>query len=179
MSSRLMGDLLSEAVKKDGCRICVDNGKDIPDLLLVDYNNIKEAQSSLWSGAKIVLIDTGIKKEDIAEIFRSYRVDGIISKNTDIKHFKKALRAVYKGKKWLYLDINEFIQMPPIGLKKPEDISKREREVVDLVCKGFTNKEIASNLSLSEHTVKAHISRIFRKFNVSNRSQLVALFMKK
>jgi len=178
MSSRLILELLIDLLKKDGCRICDLDAGEIPDVIILDHNNMNEELILKWHDAKIVLIDTGIKKEDIAELIRTYKIDGIISTNTDIKHFKKALRAVCKGKTWLYLDINEFMLGQTIEPKKPKDISRREREVIDLVCKGCTNKEIASNLSLSEQTVKAHISRIFRKFNVSNRSQLVALFMK-
>jgi len=46
-----------------------------------------------------------------------------------------------------------------------------------LVSKGLTNKEIASISCISEQTVKTHVSRIFRKLNVSRRSQLVPLAM--
>jgi DNA-binding CsgD family transcriptional regulator len=52
-----------------------------------------------------------------------------------------------------------------------------EKEIASLICQGYRNKEIAQRLNISEQTVKAHLNRIFRKFNVSNRSQLITLAM--
>jgi DNA-binding CsgD family transcriptional regulator len=54
------------------------------------------------------------------------------------------------------------------------NISAREREVLDLVCKGHTNKEISDMLFISLQTVKDHVSRIYRKIGVKNRIQLMA-----
>jgi len=56
-------------------------------------------------------------------------------------------------------------------------ISKRELEVVELICKGKTNKEIAEALFISIQTVKDHNYNIFRKTGVKNRTQLSHLFM--
>lgn len=50
-------------------------------------------------------------------------------------------------------------------------LSKREREVLEAVCKGLSNKEIASRLSLSEGTVKNHLTRVFEKLGVEDRTQ--------
>ncbi len=177
--SRLISEMLTDLFKRDGCQVCNLDAGESPDVFILDHNNINKELTLKWPAAKIVLIDLGIKKEDIAELIRAYKIDGIISTNTDIRHFKKALESVCKGKKWLYLDINEFMFGQNIDSKKRKDMTKREMDVIDLVCKGLTNKEIASRLSLSEQTIKAHISRIFRKLGILNRSQLVALFMKK
>ncbi len=46
----------------------------------------------------------------------------------------------------------------------------REQEVLEQVCKGYNNKEIAENLFISSHTAKAHVSSILKKFEVSNRT---------
>jgi len=58
-----------------------------------------------------------------------------------------------------------------------DGVTDREKEIIDYVCQGFTNKEIATRLTLSEHTIKAHLNRIFRKFNASSRSKLITLVM--
>jgi DNA-binding CsgD family transcriptional regulator len=55
------------------------------------------------------------------------------------------------------------------------DISKREREVIQLICKGLTNQEIGDTLFISLQTVKDHIHRIFLKTGVKNRVQLTNL----
>jgi DNA-binding CsgD family transcriptional regulator len=57
------------------------------------------------------------------------------------------------------------------------DISPREREIVELICEGKTNGEIADALFISLQTVKGHVFRVFRKTGVRNRVQLVNLFM--
>ena len=57
-------------------------------------------------------------------------------------------------------------------------VSRKEQEIIILVSQGFKNREIADKLKISEQTVKAHISHIFRKVKVTNRSQLVPLAMK-
>lgn len=58
-------------------------------------------------------------------------------------------------------------------------LSEREKEVVVLLAKGYTNQEIAADLCISEVTVKKHLTAVFRKLNVRNRTQLVNSYMKK
>lgn len=53
-------------------------------------------------------------------------------------------------------------------------LTERERDVLDLVCDGATSKEIGHRLGISEQAVKAHISRLFRKYGVTNRAGLAA-----
>jgi DNA-binding CsgD family transcriptional regulator len=53
----------------------------------------------------------------------------------------------------------------------------REQEVIDCVCQGLRNNEIARGLILSPHTVKAHLTRIFRKLNITSRSKLMTRTM--
>jgi DNA-binding CsgD family transcriptional regulator len=68
------------------------------------------------------------------------------------------------------------------SLKTPKEewgISPREEEVLELIILGKTNKEIASTLFISEHTVKNHLSRIFTKMDVTDRSQIIALVYKR
>jgi DNA-binding NarL/FixJ family response regulator len=59
-------------------------------------------------------------------------------------------------------------------LKNKDDISGREREVLQLVCQGATNREIAESLIVSEHTVKVHLRHILNKLNLRNRQQVAA-----
>lgn len=68
------------------------------------------------------------------------------------------------------------------ALKTPKEewgISPREEEVLELIILGKTNKDIASALFISEHTVKNHLSRIFNKMDVTDRSQIIALVYKR
>jgi DNA-binding NarL/FixJ family response regulator len=61
------------------------------------------------------------------------------------------------------------------NLEKKYQITKREMEVIDLICLGKTNKEIADQLFISVDTVKDHNYKIFQKTGVRNRTQLVRL----
>ncbi|MBP1991644.1 LuxR C-terminal-related transcriptional regulator [Paenibacillus eucommiae] len=58
-------------------------------------------------------------------------------------------------------------------------LSEREKEVVVLLVKGYTNQEIAADLYITEVTVKKHLTAVFRKLNVRNRTQLVNSYLKK
>ncbi|MFZ6006777.1 MAG: LuxR C-terminal-related transcriptional regulator [Nitrospirota bacterium] len=185
LSSRLICELLCDFFKEEQneCLISVATNKDItdnfrPDLILADFNNIDQELFSQWPDAKVVLIDTGLRQEDIVNVLLSYKIAGVISTHTDISLFKKALEVIHKGQMWIDNgNIRALLSsLEPLSrIGRGKSVSDREKEIIDLVCQGCTNKEMASKLSLSEQTVKAHLSRIFRKFNVSNRSQLVAL----
>jgi len=56
--------------------------------------------------------------------------------------------------------------------------TSREKEVLELIVKGYTNKDIAKNLSISEHTVKAHKEKIYSKMNVHNKVQATVEYFK-
>ncbi|OME96032.1 hypothetical protein BK127_41065 [Paenibacillus sp. FSL H7-0331] len=58
-------------------------------------------------------------------------------------------------------------------------LSEREKEVVGLLVKGYTNQEISADLFITEVTVKKHLTAVFRKLNVRNRTQLVNSYLKK
>ncbi len=94
--------------------------------------------------------------------------------------FQKALQAVTDGQIWVDNTIlKAFLHRgtPASSIPRGSEATEREREIIDLVCHGYTNREIAASLSLSEHTIKAHLNRIFRKYNASSRSKLITLMM--
>ena len=66
--------------------------------------------------------------------------------------------------------------------RKPSSVNKgltaRETEVLDLVCSGMSNPEIADKLCISEHTVKRHLNNTFQKAGVSNRYELISKVLK-
>lgn len=183
LSSRLMNEVLSDCLKKDNGSNEVhiaNNGTNgvIPDIILVDANSITPRLFSLYPGSKHVLFDTGLKQEDIISIMLSYKIDGIISAGTDLRFFKKALGVIREGQLWVENStIKAILQTTGCSSRAAErgSATEREYEIIEHVCQGCSNKEIASKLSLSEQTVKAHMNRIFRKFHVTNRFQLITL----
>ncbi len=149
-----------------------------PDKILVDANTLPLNHLSRWPDAKLILIDTGLSEEDIIAILINHKLCGVISTETEFQLFRKALNAIETGQVWIENSklkalIHSQIQHPKALAH--ETLSKKEREIVLLVAGGLKNKEIAEKLGISEQTVKAHLSRIFRKVNVTCRSQLVPL----
>jgi DNA-binding NarL/FixJ family response regulator len=186
LSSQLISDALCNLLnKEEGYNILEANDKSThcnirPDVVLVDSNNINQELFSQYPESKVILIDTGMKQEDIIAIMLSYKIHGVFSANTNIRLLKKALEVICDGQVWIDNSILKiFLHNARFISKKGgvDGVTEREKEIIGHVCRGYTNKEIASKLSLSEQTVKAHLNRIFRKFNVSSRSQLVAIAM--
>jgi len=151
-----------------------------PELLLLDPGTLETAIIGRWPAAKIILFDTGLKEQEATNIILTHKLDGIIATNTDTQLFLKALSVIRNGQVWIdnsklkaLLNYTE----TPAQNNNVDKISRKEQEVIILVAQGFRNREIADKMNISEQTVKAHISNIFRKVNINNRSQLVPFAM--
>ena len=95
-------------------------------------------------------------------------------------HLDQALHAIASGNVWLYPEFMQELIHKATGSvatneKVLEKLTERERETALLVKEGLSNKEIASKLSITERTVKQHMSHIFEKLNVSDRLSLAML----
>lgn len=88
---------------------------------------------------------------------------------------------MHKGQIWansheLQFILDALAEAAPLRLvdaKGVKLLTKREQEVVNLVAEGFKNSEISHNLSLSGHTVKNYLFRVFEKLGISSRSELI------
>lgn len=152
-----------------------------PDIVFVDQHTIDHSLVAQWPGAKFLLIDVGMGDEEMVRLLISYKIHGIISPATDTELLGKALHAVCDGQIWIDNNsIKALLNSADLSLRTSHlgQLNQREREVIDLVCRGDANKEIASKLCLSEQTIKSHLNRIYRKLNVTSRSQVIALVMK-
>lgn len=112
------------------------------------------------------------------EILADFQTDPFRIHNDQLAEFHESARlisfsfntifALMKSEKMsLELDIPETIQKEDLNA-----LTVREKEILHLVSVGMSNQQIASQLFISEHTVKAHISNILKKLNLSNRTQL-------
>ena len=152
-----------------------------PDTILVDANTLTSTTLSRWPDAKILLLDTGLEEERIINLLINHRIDGVIAVDTDADLFRKAIYAVGSGQVWIDNGKLKALlaHVESIARNQRHDtISKKEKEIIVLISQGMRNREIADKLCISEQTVKAHLSRIFRKTNVTSRSQLVPLALK-
>jgi DNA-binding NarL/FixJ family response regulator len=96
---------------------------------------------------------------------RAAGASGFVSKDWDAKDVVRAVRAVGLGQ----------TVFAPTSAQPAPLLSEREREVLDLIAVGSTNREIASTLYLSPHTVKEHTSALYRKLGARNRAEAVQL----
>jgi two-component system nitrate/nitrite response regulator NarL len=97
---------------------------------------------------------------------------GIVLKGSPPEQLLKSIRAVCAGERWVSGDLlAQFEPEPSVG----SDLTLRESEIVSAIREGNSNKEIASKLSISEETVKRHLSNIYAKLGISSRLELATL----
>lgn len=73
----------------------------VPDIVLADVNTVSNNLFSDFPDSKVLLLDTGIKKEKLPEVLLSYDISGIISADTGFDLFKKALTVIEEGRVWI------------------------------------------------------------------------------
>jgi DNA-binding NarL/FixJ family response regulator len=184
--SYLLGEGIKKLLKDDeGVEIIgiFDEGADIeeilklePDLALVDHKTFRTfPEASLNNRVKFLLIGdsswTPESERKIPDLILK-GVYGILSSDADSVILKEAIRVAHSGELWLDRKIIKNILCRINHEEKGIDLTKREREIVSLICLGYRNKEIAQKLDISEQTVKSHCNRIYKKVGVTDRLQL-------
>ena len=97
---------------------------------------------------------------------------GIVLKSSPPEQLLKSIRTVCEGERWVSGDLlARFEEQPSTG----SGLTLRESEIVSAIREGNSNKEIASKLSISEETVKRHLSNIYAKLGISSRLELATL----
>ena len=143
---------------------------------------------------RVVLL-TGYHQERY--IFEALQMgaSGYLSKDSTSQSVKDAVRTAYRGESLLEPKmttqlINEFIKMKkgdklrqleetPVEDAGLRSLTAREREILKLIAQGKSNQDISSELFISEHTVKTHISNLFRKLGMTDRVQAVLFAIEK
>ena len=146
----------------------------------------------------IVVADAGTLSEPVAHLVRTGAVKAVVSASMEAELWSGVLRLVLNGGTYLpgpcsHLAGNAPTAQPipsepvpatraseptmPADPDGPTDeiLTAREREILALLSEGHQNKIIASDLALSEHTVKVHLQNLYRKLGVHNRTQAVAV----
>jgi DNA-binding NarL/FixJ family response regulator len=152
-----------------------------PDFIVTDVYTINQKRPACLSGAKTVLLDYGLSEDTIAGLIINNKISGIMTTDTDVRLLLKAFHAINKGQIWIdNCNIKALVNFADNTKDSAVagSLSNKERDIVICISQGCTNKEIASQLFISEQTVKSHINSIFKKLNVSRRTQLVPLGIK-
>jgi len=197
--NRLLREGLAAMIKKQEDMNVVEtvgNGENIlsimgklkPDVLLLDLGlrnrsslNLVKLVKKNYSGTKIIVMDLIPLQADVLEFVQA-GVSGFILKDATVNDFLKTVRSVVNGLQVLPPNLTGslFSQIVEYAVNKtsPTDIiesvrmTKREKQVIELISEGHTNKEIAQELHLSTYTVKSHVHNILEKLALSTRVQI-------
>jgi DNA-binding NarL/FixJ family response regulator len=155
-----------------------------PDVILMDINMpgssgiqaIEEIKRENI-GSRIIVLTI---HDDREYLFRTLQMgaEGYVLKDAEPEVLIEAIRNVHMGRSYIQPNmtmelVKEFNRITLHDKEKHNDnnLTTREIEVLELIAEGMINKEIAKQLYISEKTVKNHVSNIFRKLNVSDRTQ--------
>ncbi len=159
-----------------------------PDVVLLDINMPRK--SGLEAVQEIRAFDADARvlmltiHQDREYLFKALDLGamGYVLKDAESRVLIEAIRTVYAGQTYIHSSmdnelITEFKRIKS-GDDNPNQLSPRELEVLKLLARGMVNKEIAGTLYISEKTVKNHISSIFRKLDVQDRTQAAVFALK-
>lgn len=158
-----------------------------PDVVLMDVRmpvmDGREATriiSHQFSDIKVLVLSTFDDDRYIAESIRG-GAKGYLLKDMPSQELAQAIRLVHRGytqlAPGLMEKLLEGITLKPLVVQnQPQEVSTqltpREQDVLGLIGQGFTNREIATHLYISEGTVKTHVTHLLNRLNFRNRSQL-------
>ncbi len=153
-----------------------------PDLLITDFNTLSDMfhEDFFHDKLRVLLLGTRclptIEDGRLAD-FISHGLVGILSPDTKEAEFCKALNTVISGELWFERKrLQDAVHgVNSVASNNDHHLTEKEIEIVKLICEGLSNKEIKKSLKTTEQSVRAHLSRIYKKTGVSDRLQLALL----
>lgn len=177
----LEGDFEVVAEACDGLE-CLDKlASVIPDILLLDINmpnmnGLEVLQKLKEKKIKVKVLVLTVHNE-VEYLLKAVDigVNGYLLKDSESAELKKAILAVVSGENYIQPSLIPVLNSKMIDRNKDnvkiESLTRREMDVLKLLAVGMYNKEVAEQLDISERTVKNHVSNIFKKINVTDRTQ--------
>ena len=195
IQSRLLREALVRLIRKRADLLVVGQGAPLNtrsaavlesqcDILLLDslHAAAESAEMTAWEplvgAVKTILIGMDADEKQFLAAVRA-GIMGYLLKDASTSDVIAALRTVSRGEAvcpaGLCSALFRFVAQAPEPLQRnaKPDLTLRQQQLVSLVAKGLTNKEIASQLNLSEFTVRNHIHRILKQVDAESRSQAV------
>ena len=194
----LEADVVVVAEAGDGEEAVRKAGEVMPDIALIDMNmprlNGMEVTKQIresFPSIKVIVLTIHDDESYVVTVIKAGAV-GYLLKDIEPGMLIKAIRTVYEGESFIYPTLAKklFGEITRLEEEKKhtarhllqsgrdERLTLRELEVLQLIAKGLSNQEIAGRLFLSEKTVKNHLTNIFRKIDVTDRTQAVLYALK-
>jgi two-component system, NarL family, nitrate/nitrite response regulator NarP len=151
-----------------------------PNILLLDLyinRNTKSFDSlheihALSPSTKVILLTVSEYEKDIIEASQ-YNIDGYLLKSMPFPRLESDIKKIWEGNVLLSDSLGSILFKELQSKNSLQNLSLREREVLELIKQGKSNKYIASVLFISENTVKIHVSNILKKIGVHKRTSIV------
>jgi DNA-binding NarL/FixJ family response regulator len=157
-----------------------------PDIILMDIQLPNQSGIECTAQIKQLLPSVQIVMvtvyEDTDRIFNALRAGacGYLLKRLAAKELASAIREIREGGAPMSREIARKViasfQNPVKTNAEVEELSSREREILELVAQGFANKEIASRLGVNDGTVRWHLSHVYEKLHVRSRTEAALKF---
>ena len=159
-----------------------------PDVLLLDINMPEMNGLQVLEELKMQKMDVKVLiltiHNEIEYLLKAVDIGikGYVLKDSESSLLKKAIYQVYKGDMFIQPSLAPLLRQSLAKKKKGEKdqnaLTKREIQVLKLLAEGMYNREIGEQLFISEKTVKNHVSSIFKKINVTDRTQAAVYAIK-
>lgn len=175
-----LGEIVAEVASMKECVAFFDEGIDVNVLILdCDLPETNGFDLLLYMRSHGIRIRTLLISDTVNEAYlmkaQEAKTKGFICKNANVHEFVDAVRAVTTNKDYMQVELIPALNAALINTDtdsyRVKELSKRELEVLKHLSFGSMNKDIASIMNISERTVKNHISSIFKKIQVSDRTQ--------
>ncbi|MFO8067759.1 MAG: response regulator transcription factor [Bacteroidales bacterium] len=164
-------------------------GKEVPDIVLLDIempvlNGVEAAKIAMNKYPKLKIIAlTMFGEDEYIQSMLDVGAKGFLMKNINKETLDKAILTVHNGGNYYSEELFEFFTKQFKKEKEsPEEelnLTRREKEILQLLCEGLSNKEIADALFISERTVLGHKTNLLTKTNTKNSLSLMAYAIKK
>jgi NarL family two-component system response regulator LiaR len=148
------------------------------DLVMPEMDGIEATRQigALCPGVKVIVLTSFTEDEMVFPAIRAGAI-GYLLKDISPTELAQAIRAVHRGEAQLHPDVtkkllNQFVAPMTEPTVAPDQLTAREREVLRLIARGMSNRELALELSISEKTVKTHVSHILAKLHLDDRTQV-------
>lgn len=151
---------------------------------LTGFRVLNEVHDSFPNVRTVLLLKSG-REDLVIDAFRA-GARGVFSRTQPLQLIPKCINAIYEGQIWanssqLSAVLGAFVDASPLRVGNSHEgllLTKREKDVVKLVVEGYTNREAAEKLGLTEHTVSNYLFRTYEKLGISSRVELVLYTIK-